>query len=79
MGGQGSGPRLRYSRALVESALVHGHGSPSAAARILGCDPSTVWRYLHRYARLERLAVAAWDLKVTPRKHRKPRRPVKKK
>ena len=42
--------RQRYTAAQVVAALMKAHGIQAVAAKILGCDRSTVENYIHRYA-----------------------------
>lgn len=53
MGGQGSGATPRWSDAQLARALRYSRGNASQAARFLGCNRGTVWRYLKRLKRRE--------------------------
>jgi len=43
-----TGRPRKYDRAQVVAAVRQTRGNATAAARLLGCDRVTVWRYLQR-------------------------------
>ena len=48
------GRSFKYSPALVAGVLKEAHGFVKRAAEILGCPPSTIYRYIHRYPEVRR-------------------------
>jgi hypothetical protein len=53
--------RQRYTQKEVFDALVKAAGSHRGAARILQCDPKTIWNYVHRFPELKNIDDALKD------------------
>ena len=50
---KGGGRRVEFTQAQVARALTATGGFVTSAAKRLGCDPKTVYRYMERYASLK--------------------------
>src|SRR5262249_2687648 len=50
--------KQRFTKQEVFDALVKAAGSHRGAARILRCDPKTIWNYVHRFPGLKNIDTA---------------------